>query len=54
LNPNGTGLGLFICKKVVDLCGGKIYISKSAQKVDDPVNYGTRFVFTMSIDDDEY
>jgi len=51
LNPNGIGLGLYICKKVVKLCGGDISIAKSVQQVDDPINYGTKFVFTMSIDD---
>ena len=51
LNPNGIGLGLYICKKVIKLCGGKIYISKSVSRVEDPVNQGTKFVFSMSIDD---
>ena len=40
-NPNSIGLGLYICKKVVELCGGEIYISRSIQKVDDPINHGT-------------
>ena len=50
LNPNGIGLGLYICKRVIELCGGEIYISKSVQQIDDPINHGTQFVFTMSID----
>jgi len=51
LNPNGIGLGLYICRKVVEACGGDIYISKSVQKTEDPVYHGTRFVFTMSLDE---
>ena len=29
LNPNGIGLGLHICRKVVEKCAGKIWIEKS-------------------------
>ena len=29
LNPNGIGLGLFICKRIVEACGGKIWIGYS-------------------------
>ena len=50
LNPNGIGLGLYICRKVVKLCGGKIYIAKPDQKVDVPNNFGAEFIFTMSLD----
>ena len=41
LNPNGIGLGLYICRKVIEQCGGKIYISHSIQKAHDPINHGT-------------
>ena len=51
MNPNGIGLGLYICRKVVKLCGGEIYISESVQKVEDPVNHGTKLVFTLPIDE---
>jgi len=51
LNPNGIGLGLYICRKVVKLCGGEICIVESVQKVEDPVNHGTKLVFTMPIDE---
>ena len=50
MNPNGIGLGLYICKKVIKLCGGKIYISKSVLRIENPFKQGTKFVFTMAID----
>jgi signal transduction histidine kinase len=47
LNPNGVGLGLFICKKVVESCGGEIKVDKSVLKSENPLNHGTTFIFTM-------
>ena len=51
LNPNGIGLGLYICKRVIDFYGGQIYVSRSILIDEDPRNHGTTFVFTMMVDD---
>jgi two-component system, sensor histidine kinase len=32
LNPNGIGLGLYICKRIVEGCGGEIKVSRSILK----------------------
>ena len=32
------------------LCGGEIWITKLDQEVCDPVDIGTEFIFTMSLD----
>jgi signal transduction histidine kinase len=46
-NPNGIGLGLYICKRVTESCGGKIWISESNLKQDNSLKHGTTFAFTM-------
>ena len=51
MNLNGIGLGLYVCRKVVELCGGEIYVLQSTQKTDLTFKHGTNFVFTMSIDE---
>ena len=52
LNPNGIGLGLSICRKVVEQFEGKIWIvqSKTAQS-GAPEEHGTTFAFTMRLHD---
>jgi signal transduction histidine kinase len=49
LNPNAIGLGLYICKRVVNKCGGEIQIKYSANEHESPLNHGTIFSFTMPI-----
>ena len=40
LNPNGRGLGLFICKRICEHLGGKIEVVSEE-------GLGTKFIFTM-------
>jgi len=40
LNPNGNGLGLFICKSICEHLGGNIEVSSVPA-------FGTKFNFTM-------
>ncbi len=42
LDPSGTGLGLFICKAIIELSGGKIWFDSKERK-------GTTFYFTLPI-----
>jgi two-component system, sensor histidine kinase len=49
LNPSGIGLGLFICKRVVEGCGGQIKVLRSVHALENPFNQGTTFEFTMPI-----
>lgn len=39
-NKSGTGLGLFICKKLTEAMGGEIRFSSR-------VNHGTKFKFSF-------
>lgn len=41
-DPSGTGLGLFICKAIIELSGGKIWFKSKEKK-------GTTFYFTLPI-----
>jgi signal transduction histidine kinase len=47
LNPNGIGLGLNICKQVVEKSGGKIWIDKSQHITESEEEHGTTFIFTF-------
>jgi signal transduction histidine kinase len=49
LNPSGIGLGLYICKKVVEGCGGNIKVARSVQKSLCKQDHGTTFEFSMPI-----
>jgi signal transduction histidine kinase len=49
LNPNGIGLGLYICKRIVEGCGGEIKISRSNLESENPFDHGTTFDFFMPI-----
>jgi len=50
MNPNGIGLGLFICKNVVEKCNGQIWVKNSVHISENPLRHGTKFAFTMKID----
>ena len=47
LNTNGIGLGLNICKKIIEACGGSIYLEQS-------YNDGSCFCFTIKAYQNEY
>jgi signal transduction histidine kinase len=50
LNPNGTGLGLFNCKKVLDRLGSKIWIEPSrTRKAMFEEDVGTVVSFTIKL-----
>ena len=42
LNPNGTGLGLNICRQILEKLGGKIWLSETSDR-------GSSFSFTIEI-----
>ena len=42
LNPNGVGLGLSICRRILSELDGKIWLDKSGSS-------GTTFCFTMKV-----
>ena len=44
MNTNGVGLGLFICKQITQLFGGKICVRSELE-------VGTSFFFSFNIDD---
>jgi two-component system, OmpR family, sensor histidine kinase VicK len=47
-SEQGTGLGLFISKKIVEAHGGRIYGENN------PEGKGTTFVFTLPLNDGWY
>jgi len=44
MNTHGIGLGLFICKSIVQAFKGKIYVQSEPDR-------GTRFLFSFFLDD---
>jgi K+-sensing histidine kinase KdpD len=45
MNKSGIGLGLYICKKIIEQCQGVIYYDKTYEK-------GAAFVFTVKCQDE--
>ena len=43
-SPSGTGLGLYICKNIIEAHGGNIWAQNNDQ------NKGATFTFTLPID----
>ena len=44
MNTQGIGLGLFICRQIVDQFGGDIFVKSQVDK-------GTRFTYTFVLDE---
>ena len=46
MNTHGVGLGLFICKKIVEQFSGAIFVQSQFGK-------GTRFMFSFDLDQND-
>lgn len=44
MNTHGIGLGLFICKKIIEQMDGEVFVQSEYGK-------GTRFAFSLYLDD---
>ncbi len=48
MNPGGFGIGLTICKKIIDLYNGKIWVES------DGLNKGSTFFFQINLNDNKF
>ena len=49
MNPKGTGLGLNLCKNILEQLEGKIWLESSKEKKSGGIDHGSTFCFKVKV-----